>query len=214
MIRAANSLNITTIEYQHSVISDNHFAYSKWEHIDECFAFFPKYFWVWTEDDKELIEKNFTGHTYRPIVHVVGNMYLEQELSNVLTINNNRNVLIALQGQWIPDFVEKIIVTSTGVMWYFRLHPRYPHDKEKLLNFVSTYPDKVKMNEANNMLLYDLFRQVSTVITMFSSVAIEAHKFGLKVIIVGEEGYSSYEKSIKKGEFYYANNAEQLSKLL
>jgi len=216
LVRAANALNIRTIEYQHSVISDNHFAYTKWERIDEYSATLPRYFWVWTKDDKIIIEKNFMGHMYKPVVQIVGNMYLEQEANSspIDNKNDNRDVLIALQGQWIPDFVEKVIVESVGVMWYFRLHPRYPYDKERLLSFASRYPDKINIDEANNMLLYDLFRKISTVIVMFSTIAIEAHKFGLKVIIVGEEGYFSYEQSIKNAKYYYASDVEQLSKLL
>jgi len=216
-IRAANSLNIESAEYQHSAISDGHFAYSKWNFIDAYLEFFPKSFFVWNEYDKELIYRNFSGKFYVPKVIVSGNFYAEQELqqnTNRLEINQNKDILICLQGLWLPKFVEEAIIKSSHVKWYFRLHPRYPEDKEKLISFASSYPDRVEIEKANNLTLYELFENVGIVLTMFSGTAREAKEFGLRVIIVGREGYNSYKNYIDDGVFDYAENEDRLLNLI
>ncbi|MDR2207311.1 MAG: hypothetical protein LBE36_14265 [Flavobacteriaceae bacterium] len=214
LIRAAKRLKINTCEYQHSAISNNHFAYMKWNNIDYYSDSFPETFQVWSEADKELIERNFSDKKYKPEITVTGNYYLNQQKIKFKTDKSKGNVLICLQGIWIPTFIEDAIADSENIKWYFRLHPRYPHDKPKLQKFQERYPHKIEIEKANSLPLFELFGEVSSLITFFSTAAIEGREFGLKVIIIGAEGYSSYKNYIERGDFYYIENKSDLLKII
>lgn len=216
LIRAANYLKIVSCEYQHSAISDDHFAYTQWNDIDEYSDFFPHHFYVWDEESKGLILRNFAGNIYWPQIVISGNYYLnrQKEIIQNGSKKYNDHILICLQGVWIPQFIEKAIIESDSKKWYIRLHPRYPQDKLNLLSLYKKYPDKIEIEHSNQLPLYELFKEVSILLVSFSGTAIEAKEFGLKVIIFGEDGYNSYKSFIDKGDFSYANNKDQLLKLI
>jgi len=216
LLYAANALKITTIEYQHSSITDTHFGYAKWKNPDEIFFHFPQIFYVWEETDKNIILNNFSGEKYIPQVEVVGNKYLSHNAEHAEKTKDDveNNILVCLQGQWIPYFLEDFILEDEKYNWYFRLHPRYPQDKEKLLALKAKITDKIFIEEANNNDLYDVFKQVSTLITSFSGTALEAEKFGKKVIIFGEEGYNSYENKIKEQKYAFIDSYSTILKYL
>jgi hypothetical protein len=183
-------------------------------YIDEYHNFFPKSFFVWNDIYKNVISRNFTGKSYIPEIIVSGNYYLKQEKNNIIKKNKGNDILVCLQGYWIPEFVENVIINSNNIKWYFRLHPRYYADKEKLLSFAASNPDKVEIDKANKLPLYELFGDVSKLLTMFSSSAYEAKEFGLRVIIVGSYGYNSFKDYIVNGDFAYAEDEGQLLKLI
>ncbi len=213
LLRASNKLNIPTNEYQHSAISDNHFAYTHWPHVDFYSSFFPQTFNVWNEIDRNLVLKNFQTNNYRPNIEVVGNLFLNiqrKELKQHTKEERKNKILICLQGQWVPEFIEKAISEDSSHEWYIRLHPRYPEDKAKLIAFKSKYPEKIKVDEANNTGLYQLLESVSALLTAFSGTALEAYELNVKVVIFGEEGYLSYENYIKEGAFAFVKNEHEL----
>lgn len=214
-VHAANDININTIEYQHSSISDNHFAYSKWENNNDVCRHFPKLFYVWSEADKALIINNFSSEKYIPKVEVVGNKYLQKTIENSKTKNiENNNILICLQGQWIPKFLEDFIYQDQTYNWYFRLHPRYPQDNIQLQDFISKKVSNVIVEKANVLELYDLFDEISILMTSFSGTALEAEKFGKKVIIFGKEGYNSYYNKIENRIYSFIEKLEDINQAL
>lgn len=209
--RAANRLKIENIEYQHSAQSDEHFAYAKWKNVDSYKEVFPNTFWVWKQTDAERIVRNFSGCNYIPKVIVGGNLSVLQHKENFVRLPNfNSGILISLQGAWIPLFVEKVIENDDNYLWYFRLHPRYPEDKLKLLELKEKFPSKVEIEQANNDSLYTLFRKVGICITDTSGVALEASEFGITNIIIGERGSQTYVQEITSGIFSLALNEAQL----
>ncbi|PZU84833.1 MAG: hypothetical protein DI529_10755 [Chryseobacterium sp.] len=216
MSYAAGELGIPTIEYQHSNITDTHFAYAKWENPEEIKAHFPKTFYVWEDSDKDLILRNFSGDNYVPEVKVVGNKYLQKTITEnrLQKSDSSKNILVCLQGQWIPKFLEEFMYNDKEYTWYFRLHPRYPQDNEILKQFASKKLQNVVVDKANNLELYDLFAEISILMTSFSGTALEAEKFGKKVIIFGEEGYLSYQEKIDTNVFEYIDCTETLQKIL
>jgi len=216
LIRAANKLGIKNIEYQHSVQSDEHFAYAKWPNIDYNKMHFPNIFWVWSKSDADRIVKNFSGITYKPTVVVGGNLAVIQEKNKGLKseLGAETGILVSLQGLWIPDFVEKIIEKDILHKWHFRLHPRYPQDKQRLIDFKNKFPDKVEIDLANNLSLFSLFTKVKANIADFSGVALEAEQFGIKNIIVNDKGASVFQEKIKSGDYLYVNSEVGLEKVL
>lgn len=210
--RAANKLNIKTIEYQHSQQSDEHFAYAKWQRIDDYREFFPKSFWLWSQSDGDRLKKNFSGKKYIPQVIVGGNLAIIQKKEQFKnkSAKAHKGILVSLQGAWIPDFVESAIAQDTEHVWYFRLHPRYSEDKTKLMGFKNKFPDKVELDEANSLSLYEVFSKVKINITDFSGTALEAAEFGIKNIIIGEKGAKIYSEKITIDDYTYADSATKL----
>jgi hypothetical protein len=214
LIRAANKLAIPTVEYQHSAQSDKHFAYAKWQNAEYYKDFFPDTFWVWSKYDAERVLRNFSGNAFTPKVIAGGNLSVLQQKETEATPRkqNTKGVLVSLQGTWIPAFLEKVIEQDTEHQWYFRLHPRYPEDKEKLNAFQERFPNKIETEEANRLTLYELFRKVNVSVTDFSGVALEAAQFGIKNIIVGQAGSEVYAHEIADGTFNLALNENDFTK--
>ena len=215
--RAAHDLKIPTIEYQHSLQSDNHFAYTKWNgNIKNGGMHFPSLFWVWTDLDKKRIENNFSQLEPTPKVIKGGNAYLAllHQKYSALIKRENDFVLIALQGFWIPDFIEEFIKSDEKMKWYLRLHPRYPSDKLKAEKLKEKFPDKIFIDEANNKSLYELLSKAKFTITAFSGVGLEAQAFGSQTIIFSEDGFFAYEEYIKEGAFLYVKEKMDLEIIL
>ncbi len=210
---ASNSLGIESIEYQHSAISSHHFAYQNWRHIDEMANHFPTTFFVWQEIDKKIIETNFKGKKYQPKIIVSGILHLK--LGNTKKIKKKQNnVLICLQGIWMPMWLENYIIADTNFNWYVRLHPRYPNDKNKLDALNKLNKSNLFIQEANSKTLADLVQQCPVLLTNFSGSALETSHMGAKVIIYGSEGFASYQEQIKEGIFGYVTNKTELNKQL
>lgn len=211
IIRAANSLGIKNIEYQHSIISDEHQSYAKWQNTDSYKDFFPNVFWVWEKNDADKIKQNFSGIYYQPNLIVGGNIAViqEKEKNNKKEEHAGKGILVSLQGEWIPNFLERVIENDDEHKWYFRLHPRYPQDKNKLIDFKRKFPAKVEVDEANNLPLFQVFSKVMTNVGDFSGVALEAEQFGLKNIIIGKRGQEVYKEKINSGFFSLALDETQ-----
>ena len=214
---AANVLNIKTIEYQHSSISDSHFAYAKWNNPSTLSEHFPKTFFLWDVESKEVVSKNFSDDNTSPIITITGNKYLLGQIKtkeNLKLKSDPRNILICLQGIWIPEFLESFILEDKFYKWYIRLHPRYPQDKVKLDNLLMQKTSGVFYEEANNIDLYKLFEKVSIVMTSFSGVALEAESFNKKVIIFGKDGFNTYRNKIEEKTYNFVENSASLHSIL
>lgn len=214
---AANILNIKTIEYQHSSMSDSHFGYANWKNPSEFSEHFPKTFFLWDEESSDVVSKNFSDSKTFPTCIVTGNKFLLQGINDTDNFSNpdsHNNILICLQGLWIPEFLETFILKDNIYNWYIRLHPRYPQDKKKLDNFIILKKNSIHTDEANNSDLYKLLEKVTFVITSFSGVALEAETFRKKVIIFGEEGLNTYRNKIEERKYNFVENYESLDAIL
>lgn len=205
MLGAANSLGIKAVECQHSAISNNHFAYAKWEYADKLITHFPSHFYVWSEVDKQLVETNFSANSYSPLTEVKGMKHLSQQKLNK-TQNASQHILICLQGIWMPEWLETFIREDDNYQWFVRLHPRYPNDKEQLEGLDQLEKINVHTKTANTQSLEYLLRRSKALITCFSGAALEAKALGVKVLIYGEEGKTTYQEYIANGQFSYIEN--------
>jgi hypothetical protein len=208
--RAARMKNVKFVDYQHSQQSDMHFAYAPWNDIDKVIDFLPSIFWVWSNADKERLLNNFGANGHKPTVINGGNLYLSLKGGDNRGPKPQKSVLVSLQGQWIPNFIEEFIKSEPNFYWYFRLHPRYSQDKVQLLRFKDEYPDKIELDESNSLPLYDLFDRVAFNITAYSGVAIEANEFGVKNIVYSDKGYQVYKDYIEGGVFEHVNDESTL----
>jgi hypothetical protein len=212
--RAARAQNIRFVDYQHSQQSNTHLVYSPWVGIDSVYDFFPSTFWVWRASDGRRISENFLGKRYHPEVLVGGNIAVAQYKISPRRNGCQKSILVSLQGAWLPEFIVKFIALDERYLWYLRLHPRYPTDREKAVALKIKFPDRVRLEEANDMSLYDLLCMVSFNITAYSGVALEADIFGVKNVIFSEKGYETYRDYIEGGIFAFAFDHNSLSEAL
>jgi hypothetical protein len=213
--RAAKDLGIKTVEYQHSLITNQHFAYSGWdERIKNSESFFPSQVWVWDNIYKMTLENNFKWLKNHQVIEG-GNVYLSLIDKTQKPINDNSliKVLVTLQGIGLPDFIKKFIANNKHIFWYFRFHPRYPQDIKEISELVTLNTDNTDVVLANELSLHQLFSQVNYHVTCFSGSALEAEAFNVQNIIYGADGLLAYEEYIEEKRFLYITSEDDLKNL-
>ncbi|MES2567367.1 MAG: hypothetical protein V4565_10895 [Bacteroidota bacterium] len=71
------------------------------------------------------------------------------------------------------------------------------------MEFKNIFPEKIEIDEANHLPIYELYNRTSISITDYSGAAIEAEEFGLKIIIIGEKGAGIYKEKISQGKYIF-----------
>ncbi|MEN2415070.1 hypothetical protein [Flavobacterium mesophilum] len=215
IIRAANLLKIQTIEYQHSQVTSNHFAYSSWKALKEkSKIFFPSKVWVWRQNDAEYLEKNFVSAKKNNYV-VGGNLFLSLlKIKKSKKEDGKTRILVTLQGQGLPDYIIEYLDNNPNLILYLRIHPRYFQDKEICEKLKSKYTAQIEIEDANSLTLHELFNFVDYHLTNFSGAAIEAEYYDLTNIIYGDKGYISYENEIKSGKYLFIECQDDLDKIV
>lgn len=211
IIRAANKLNIVTVEYQHSQVTSNHFAYSSWKAMQTNETnFFPSKIWTWRQSDAEYLERQFQD--VKKIDYIIGgNLSLElSKKTEVIKTDSLIKVLVTLQGTGLPDFVINCLDKYPHVVLYLRLHPRYSQDKEVCEMLKLKYKEQIEIDKANSLTLYELFSFADYHLTNFSGCAIEAEYFDVTNIIYGDRGYLAYENEIKNKKYLFINDQDDL----
>lgn len=215
LIRAANKLNINTLEYQHSQVTSNHFAYSNWSTKSKNIQdFFPSALWVWRQSDADYLENQFKN--IKNINYLVGgNLYLNS-FKKVRTKKEEHGikVLITLQGVGIPDYVIAVLEELPNLEYYLRLHPRYTQDKKVVEELKLKYGNQIEIEQSNTTHLFALFNEVDYHLTYFSGSAIEAAYFNVPNIIYGEKGYLTFKKEIDNNEFFFIEDSKDLKEIL
>jgi len=215
IFRAANNLNIPTVEYQHSQVTSKHFAYSGWNNsIAKSKEFFPTIIWAWRDSDVKYLKKEFS---YIPSLQILkgGNLFLSLMKNNhIYNHNSDLKVLVTLQGAFLPSFITEFITESKDIHWYIRLHPRYNDDKPLVEKLKLSNPSNIEIEKANSASIYDLLSDVNYHLTSFSGSAIEAQTFNVTNIIYGEKGYITYKEQIESGMYFHVKNKNDLSCIL
>ncbi|WP_264553453.1 hypothetical protein [Flavobacterium sp. N2038] len=214
IIRAANHLDIQTIEYQHSQVTSNHFAYSSWSiKNNNSKGFFPAKMWVWRQSDAEYLAKHF--QCVKKIGYVIGgNLSLKSAKTIKIEKSDlNIKVLVTLQGIGLPDYVINCLSKYPNLILYLRLHPRYSQDKEMCEVLKAKYNDQIEIDLSNSLTLHELLSFADYHLTNFSGSAIEAEHFDVTNIIYGDKGYISYENEITTGKYLFINNQNDLDNI-
>jgi len=209
----AKELNIKTIEYQHSQISSNHYAYSKWNNFCDSTCF-PDIFWAWRNIDVQQMRKEFNN--FKKYEAIVGGNVAVSKIKSMIKpkLSTGKRILVTMQGIGIPDFIEESVGLNQEYIWHFRMHPRFKYEIKLLESLKEKYPECVEIDSANNLSIYELFLSVKYHITAFSGSAIEAQCFGVQNIIFSEKGLSAYKKQIESRSYYYVENKNQLKDIL
>lgn len=222
LVNAANELKINTIEYQHGQQGENSLTYSDWNNIPKSgFEMLPKYFWIWENRFRGKFDKWMLNQNFHKVI-VGGNLWYNYILRNNNSLKFNFNnksihVLYCLQLTSLNDIVIKAIKQSNNILWHIRLHPREKHKKKKislLLLNEGVETNKFSLLEANNYNFEMLVPNIDVVVSEWSTVLYDAYCFQKKAITVSNYGKEAYEEFIREGNIYYANNPENLLKII
>ncbi|MGD1842033.1 MAG: hypothetical protein ACFB0B_14230 [Thermonemataceae bacterium] len=223
---AANECGIKVVELQHGQQGAYHFMYSHWhQYPAEGYEVIPQLFWMWSKANVARIEQ-WAGKSKRHRVVVGGNPWLGYQVHHPLKNEKHKQltsslqkykkvVLVALQFSTIPDYLLEAMQTRTDIYWFIRLHPRFLHEKSKVVEILSDVPSQhYNIEEANKLPIYTLFKLIDVQITCWSTVAYEALAFDVPTILIHKNGYDAMKSYVDKKIFYYTENKQELLDLI
>ncbi|MEJ2650184.1 MAG: hypothetical protein P8016_17460 [Sedimentisphaerales bacterium] len=190
---ACRELKIPTIDIQHGLQGDLHFAYGRWFKVPSTgFQLLPSFFWVWSNLEEAVIEKwsHQVSQYHRPLVG--GNLWMSQWKGNadntvtyydkeILRLKESHSkaihILVTLSGwnfdQVLLDRIRNVNQNiDIDIVWWIRLHPSWPEDGKKVRQIFKDYGiSNYELEAASALPLYGLLKNIDLHLTHTSSVA-------------------------------------------
>ena len=213
--QAASRLGIPTIDIQHGVHGRNNIAYGKWLLPEQGYACMPKWFWCWDRNGADHISSWTKGTPHGSIAG--GDLWSEawrhgdlvHEKQNELPVvpSGDLVVLFSLQPvkDELPDTLIAAINKSKNVQWWVRKHPTQMKGIgtfEALLR-EHNISDKVHYTSASELPLPVVLSAVDVHITNWSSVVLDAGRFGIPSILMHPTGRDVFADLIGRGRVEY-----------
>lgn len=216
-VKAAKTLGIQVVEFQHGIINKSHYAYNVPKAIDS--SFYPDYLLTFGEQEKEV----FSAENYyiaQNRVLPIGSFYIDYLLEKSSNINPEikrlknkyKNIIAfscqdAMEELWIPFFKE---ISENDKENAYILMPR--HKKAK---------DYAACNFSNNVYFmpqlntYQIMAQADIHSTINSTTAIESLALGTPNILLNVNDLAKKYLS-KTLQYYtqYANNPKEYLELI
>ncbi len=230
-IFAAGKLKIKSIEIQHGVHGNTHFAYVKWLNVPpEGYQLLPDYFWVWDRNSLRNLEKwNASLSKHKPILG--GNPYLcfirnnrslcsfPQSLKESIN-KSSKMILITLNN--MPGYdklifsnvvINTIRKSGSEILWIIRLHPHFPEVEDWLkTEFGYPFPENILVHQSSRVNLYLLLEKANLHVTLDSTVAMEALSFNVPSVVLTKNGYECFYDFISRDYIEYITSPDALLK--
>ena len=191
LILACKKLQIKSVEVQHGVQSDAHIAYGNFmKKVSPKYTLaFPDIFWVWTQADKENIERFFSKYNCRAFVG--GNLFLQDVVRSELILEGEEQLqflhgqdkkicIVTLQPTYElhPLILKFIELNHHSYFFLIRLHPIMMGQFEVYYEKIkSLFPDlSFEMDLSTKLPLILLLKHSDLHITFNSSAVLEAEK--------------------------------------
>lgn len=203
MIHAARHLGLLSVDIQHGVAGDSHWAYTSWQRVPKSgYSVMPSHFWCWRDEDAEAIARwAGQGGPHRPLVggnplaeaflddggHLATSYDRARESSRPDAVGKPA-VLITLNGfetQTQLEAIAECLRRLPSMFFWVRLHPSRLGRAEGVFQALRTVPrSQWDLSSASSLPLYALLRAVRVHITEGSSTAYEAAMFGVPTVLV------------------------------
>jgi hypothetical protein len=222
---AAHELSIKSVDVQHGVQGESHFAYAEWNNIPSSgYEVMPDLFMTWDEYSASVIN-NWARYTTKHAARVAGNMTILSNLSldseseyELNSYSDKKNILITLQpGRNTLTFYRDLINTySKACNWWVRLHPNMLDRTQEITDFFEQEcSDKnVIIEKATSIPLYELLSIIDIHITETSSVILDAKYFGINSIAIHESAISLFKNEFAEKNLYKAETVGECISLL
>jgi len=224
-IQACNELKIKTSECQHGAQNDMHPMYTHWNNMpEEGYSMLPDEFWVWNKVSYVRLKNWFPEPRF--MVFQCGN------ISRTIKIAEDQNEVYRRRIKSIVGEYEKIILLSLqswpnifkswilevisrspeNWLWLVRQHPlhRLPESDKRSIFLNRKYECGLEIEYATDIPLDYLLPYVSVNLTGFSSVGLDAARFGVPTVFFHENALHGYRELIKQGIFKYCDNADDM----
>lgn len=225
---ACKRLSIYSVDIQHGVQGEFHLAYGSWFKVpSNGYKLLPNDFFVWSEAEKSEITKWMHTKDNNKVVvsgNMFANMWLDKnnevvskydELVNNLKNNiNDKTILLTLSpytDKYMDIIWDVVYKTQRNYNWFIRLHPAMINDKRVIVEDLKNR--KIKnyiLEEATDLPLYAILRNIDVHITVQSSCVIEASIFGVFNIITSEYGRNLYPVEINAGKAQYCETQSEI----
>jgi len=213
---AARRLGVTSVDLQHGIQDEGHFAYSGWNHIPaKAYQLIPDYFWSWgTSEADRLMTTNPAFKTQCKTItggNLWYNFWRDKKDSLVETSDKilkdaprEKTILVTLQhgpANFAELILEVIRTSPADWLWLIRLHPATPaHEAEHIKNSLDKIDfASIDYQVSSSSSLYSLIDNCDVHITGHSTCALEALGFGVPTITVNENGAAAFRKYIEHG---------------
>lgn len=224
-VLACRRLNIPVVDIQHSV--QFYADYADFLKVPEQgYELLPNFFWCWEE--KEIVFKYINGRD-RGVHRTIhgGNLWLEKwkkrenppdwildyDRKFAIWGDGKFNILYTLQPEVsMPQYlIDAIKSCSPNWLWWIRLHPRMKKDDEISQKILFELQGKnVIFEEATDLPLLSLLRNMDVHITRFSSTVLEAEQMNVPSIIIDETGALIFKQQVAAGVAIVALNYEDI----
>jgi len=227
---ACRKLGIISVDIQHGVQGDLHWAYGRWKNVPGIgYELLPRIFWVWCDDDGDVIKRwsSKVPQWHRPLVG--GNLFLDLWRSpgnhivkhyddRIEYAKGDQTNLIQILYTVGYEEMEKVRIilhvmkrTEGLCHWWLRIHPGKLRERDHFKRLlVETKVSNYEVDLATNFPLYALLRQMDLHLTFSSSSVIEAKDLGVPSVVFGDYGKELYSDLISSGWALAANTEEEI----
>lgn len=219
---AAHELGITSVDVQHGRLGPDHGMYTDFSYVPHGgFEIVPDRIWCWSEEARGWLERgreNSLPH-HGPLVG--GNAWLAKWINGSgypidhidetrfqVTVDGRFPILVSLQNCSYP-MPEHLLVamekSPADWVWLIRLHP-LQNDMVGSIEQALVERNLVnyEIELSTSLPLYWLLKCVKHHVTLFSSVALEAHLFSIPTTLIDPVGENIYKKYVSCGDFTVA----------
>lgn len=191
LVKAANELNIKTIEMQHGIVGKNNAIYVPRKKFDK--SYFPDTLLTFGEYDKKLIEEN----PYNPFNNIVAvgsnglELIAEQPIPTQLKdLVSGYDLSVSVSTQYtveneLAEFVRSVAIENPKICFLFALRH---YDKAYYQRFDMPYNVHLFHGEFS---CYDILKVSDIHLTGYSMCAFEALYFEKKVFLLDIEGIAT-----------------------
>jgi hypothetical protein len=216
-VLACHRAGIPSVDIQHGVEGDLHFAYGGWRVPPSGYSLLPRYFWVWSECEAATIAA-WSNSTDAHSAIVGGNPSLQRWLdgegpdreaadrqigARLHGLDVSRNVLVALQGTEGSAEIERVLAWIRNAparwFWWIRCHPARDEISHTRRAVTAAGITNAEVDLATTLPLYALLRRVDVHVTGFSSVVIDAAIFGVPSVVTSPLGSELFGREVAEG---------------
>jgi hypothetical protein len=227
---ACRNLGIFSIDIQHGLQGDLHWAYGRWNNIPETgYELLPRFFWVWSDWEAEAIRGWSSGVSawHRPVVG--GNLFLdlwrssESEIvkyydDKIGGVKKNKGHLIHVlytvgyeENEKLATVFNAMRQTESLCYWWLRVHPGKLSERASYKKLVREHRIlNGEVDLATDLPLYALLRQMDLHLTFYSSSVFEAEDLGVPSVVVGDYAKELFSDQISSGWAFPADTPEEM----
>jgi len=227
---ACRNLGIISVDIQHGLQGDLHWAYGRWNNVPETgYQLLPRFFWVWSDFEAEAIKRwnSRVSEWHQPVIG--GNLFLDvwrfseneivkyydNEIGNVKRNKKHLIHVLYTMGYEDADKLRTILSTMRQTeslcYWWLRVHPGKLKERNSFKKLVRE--NRISNGEvdlATDLPLYAILRQMDLHLTFYSSSVFEAEDLGVPSVVVGDYGKELFSDQISTGWALPADTPEEI----